>query len=359
MSDYADSYIKRSLRVNRVSAGEAVRVSKTLATAQSRIRAALMRLTDAEFSGPARERAIAKITQILQSSYKEAAEEAEKIAAQMVEKEAEWQISTINEYTTSAVNTILMEDAVRVAQTTPYQGKLFSEWYRDAGVKTPRKVFGIIEAGFINGQSIPEVTRDVEMLAQKAIPDLKTLVRSNLLHASSIARSQVIAANEDLFEGSVWNSTLDVRTTPHICGVRDQKEYDKNKQPVGHSLLWGPGPGQIHFNCRSIEIPKLIGVEIKTKRPAVSAGKEYQRGDKTTNRGTVREPTKANRDKEIFKVQQKASTTNYEDWLRTQKKDFVADALGSMEMAEAFKKGEALDSLTANPLGTPLGINQL
>lgn len=359
MSQYDDEYIKRSHRVNRVAAGEAVKVSKELASARSRIKAALMRLTDAGFSVTARRRALDVISKILQDSYDAMSEQSVDLAKEMIEREVEWQIFTINTYANSAAIAVATEDAVRISQATPYQGKLFSQWFREAGVKTPRKIFGIIEAGFVAGKDITQIASEVDMVAKTATNDIKTLVRSSLLHASSTARSQVIAVNEDLFEGSVWNSTLDIRTTSHICGVRDQKQYDKDKQPIGHNLAWGPGPGQIHFNCRSIEIPKLIGVDVNVKRPAVSAGKEYDRGDNTTNRGTVRKPTKPNRDKGIFKIEQKSSKTSYEDWLRSQKKDFVADALGSMQRAEAFKKGETLESLVENPLGTPLGINQL
>jgi hypothetical protein len=162
-----------------------------------------------------------------------------------------------------------------------------------------------------------------------------------------------------MVEGKVWRSVLDVRTTADICGVRDQAEYDRDNNPVGHSNPWGAGPGQMHFNCRSIQIPKLTGVKVSVKRPSVGAGKEYTRGDNTTNRGTVRKPTKPNREKGIYKIQQKAAGTNYESWLRTQKTDFVADALGSADKAKAFKAGEALSTITSNPLGTPLQINQL
>lgn len=352
---YADEYIKRSMRVNRVSAGEAVKTANKVASSHSRIKAILQGFSD-DPDVLKRQIAIKRISEIIQKTYSTAKDESERLADRLVQLEADWQVSVISDYTNAVVNLVPIEEAVQISKTTPYQGKLFSQWYKDAGLKSPNRVYGIIESGYVQGKTIPQITNEVMAYANKSIPEIKTLVRSNLLHASSIAREQVVGANDDLVEGKYWNSVLDVRTTANICGVRDQAEYDKDNNPVGHSYPWGPGPGQIHFNCRSIQIPKLIGVEVAVKRPAVGAGKEYQRGDKTTNRGTVRKPRRGD---DKFKYEQKAAGTDYEKWLRTQKTDFVADALGSKEKAKAFKSGESLDSLTQNPLGTPLTIDQL
>ena len=359
VTDFADEFVRRSHRVNRVSAGEAVRIANKVASSHGRITAALMRLTDSEFAGPARERAIKTIADILRKQYSDAAIDAEKVAAKMVELEVDWNASVFSQYTNAAINTVPIELAVRASNEAPYQGKLFKDWFKDAGVKAPRKVFGIIESGFISGKSIPEITGEVGQLVKNITPEIKTLVRSNLLHASSMGRKQVSEANEDIMDGRIWQSTLDIRTTADICGVRDQKEYDMNGQPVGHSMPWGAGPGQIHFNCRSIQIPKIKGISVKTKRPSIGAGENYERGDNKTNRGTIRKPTKKTRDDGIHKIKIKSAGTDYESWLRTQKSDFVADALGSKEKAVAFKGGDSLESVTSNPLGTPLEINQL
>lgn len=357
MSEYINDHIKRGARINRVSAGEAVRIASKFASAQDKIRRQLSRYSDSNFDADIRASIVSAISKILETSYNNSSREADKIAEEIVRLESDWNVSIISEYTNSTVNLVPFEDAAQISRTTPYQGRTFSQWFRDGGVRSARRVSTTIESGFIEGKSIQDITREVLAISKRSNQDIKTLVRSNLLHASSIARKQIMAANEDLIDGKIWNSTLDVRTTANICGVRDQLEYDNNNNPVGHSLAWGAGPGAIHFNCRSIEIAKLIGVDLGVKRPAISAGENYERGDNTTNRGTVRKPTKANRDKGIFKIEQK--TTNYERWLRSQPQDYIADALDSREKAKAFKNGEALINLTSSPLGTPLQISQL
>jgi len=359
MSDYADEFIRRSLRINRVAAGEAIKAAGKAATIESRIEAAMMRLADGDFNFAARQRAISSISNIIKEQFEQAGAAAEDLAEKLVQSEAEWQVKILESYSTSSVSSVVIEDIAKIARATPYQGKTFQSWFKEAGVKSPRKAAGIIEAGFVEGKSVSQVTSEIKLLTKKSIPQIRTLVRSNLLHASAIGREQAVQANRDILEGKIWNSTLDVRTTVDICGIRDGLEYDMNNSPIGHSVPWGAGPSQIHFNCRSISIPKISGVDSRTKRPSVGAGKEYERGDNKTRTGKVRKPTKANRDNDIFKVQQKAAGTNYESWLRSQKTDFVADAMGSKAKAVAFKNGESLSSLTNTPLGTNLTINQL
>lgn len=359
MSDYSDEYLRRTHRINRVSAGEAVKAAGKVASIQSRIAAQLMRYSENNFTAIARETAIKNIQNIIQKYYNQSYEESLKVTEQIVDAELKWQVATLSEYTNSKINIVPFEDAYLASTTRPYQGKTFKEWFGDAGVKKSRKVFSVIETGYIQGKSIANITRDVTDITGKIAPEVKTLVRSNIMHASAEARNAVIDANDDLVEGKVWMATLDVRTTANICGVRDQKLYDKNNNPIGHDYLWGDGPGRIHFNCRSVPIPKLEGVEIGVARPSVGSGENYKRGDKTTNRGTVRKPTKANRDKGIFKKENKSPKTNYEKWLKSQNTDFIADALGSVEKAKAFKNGASLDSLVSDPLGTNLNINQL
>ena len=212
MSEYADEYIRRSHRVNRVSAGEAVRIANNVKASHAKISAILSGLSDDGPRGISRERAIKEISKLLEKQYSDAYVEADKVATEMVKREAEWQTSVLSEYTNATVNIVPYEQAILKSQVTPYQGKTFKDWFKSSGVKAPMKVFGVIESGFLNGQSIPEITKSVFDIAGRATPEIKTLVRSNLLHASSIGRESVADANKDLIDGKTWSSTLDVRT---------------------------------------------------------------------------------------------------------------------------------------------------
>lgn len=358
--DYTDKYVRRNHRVNRVASGEAVKQAGANASTQSRIAVELDKLNEPGLTAVKRRAVARKITNLLRTQFVAVGEDVEDIAEKMVASEIKWQHSTFGEYTNSLVNNVPLEEAFQVAKSTSYQGKTFSKWFETAGVRQYQKVTKIIESGFVTGRSIPDIQRGVLDITKKYSRNtIKTLVRSNLMHASAVGRDQIIGANEELLDGSIWNSTLDIRTTINICAPRDQLRYDNNNSPIDHNMPFGEGPGRIHFNCRSIKVPKMKGIDIETRRPSIGGGDEYKRGDFKTNRGTIRKPSKSNKESGIFKTTIKRSGTNYESWLRSQKTDFVADAFNNKQKALLFKEGASLDSLIVNPLGTNLSINQL
>lgn len=361
MSEISDKYIRRSLRVNRVSVGESVKSSKLLKEVHEKINFVIEKRISPTSTAADLKKAKREISVLLRSFYSdEFTERIERDSKKIVELETVWNFKQLTEIGDGiAINGVNWHEAAEKAWTKPYNGKTFTEWFRDEGVLQTSKINKTISGAFVNGLSISETTSLINDLAKRADKNIRTLTRSAMLNASSQARAEMLEANNDILDGRIWSATLDIRTTPHICGVRDGKEYDNNYKPVGHSLPWGAGAGRIHFNCRSVEIPKIKGVKITANRPAISAGDNYQRGDNLTNRGTVRKPTKRNREKGIFEIEGVTNKTKYEGWLRRQPKSFVADALGSNEKATLFKNGESLFSITNDPFGKPLTIESL
>ena len=65
-------------------------------------------------------------------------------------------------------------------------------------------------------------------------------------------------ANDRLLLGYYWDSILDGKTSSQ-CLLRAGKKYDRKFRPVGHSAPWGPGPGSLHPNCRSVAAPRVKG----------------------------------------------------------------------------------------------------
>jgi hypothetical protein len=118
-------------------------------------------------------------------------------------------------------------------------------------------------------------------------------------------------------------------------------------QPIGHDYPWEDGPGRIHWNCRSLALPKLAGVDETYTRGAIEPGKDFKEGDLTTDRGKVRKigghnttgPGRKAKGDEIFKVKQVTTATDYEKWMGRQPQKFQNDALG-VQRAEAFRSGE-------------------
>jgi hypothetical protein len=185
------------------------------------------------------------------------------------------------------------------------------------------------------------------------------------MHNATEAKNAVFQRNPELVEAIIWISTLDGRTTPNICGIRDGLEYTLGHEAIEHGISWDAGPGRIHWNCRSSSAPRLAGIDPgQSERPAIGPGKKYVRGDNTTSTGKVRKNTKKLREEGIIKVQQKTSRTHYEGWLREQSKkniDFASDVLGSKKAAQAFRDGKVtLAQLGAqSPVTNPLARGKI
>jgi len=354
-----DEYVKRALRANRAADGEGAAAAKILAEAHDDIMNILGNIGPDSTLSTLR-KAQNSIASILEEVYdEELSDKIESDAARMVKSELDWNNATLAVAASVDKKIPEYERAVHLAKTSQYQGRTFNEWMRREGATELRKINTTIANGYLSGNSVSQITAEVEGIMKTSSNHVRTLVRSNILNTASIARELSFAQNNDIIDRKGWNSTLDIRTTPHICGVRDQKEYELDNTPIDHDLPWGEGPGRIHFNCRSVEYPIIEGINTTGDRPAISAGVEYERGDKTTRTGKVRKPTKRNREKGIYKVEQVTSRTRYEGWLRRQPTDFVADALGSADKAKAFKEGASLASLSIFNLGTPLNIGDL
>ena len=358
MSTLADRYIRRSLQINRVGVGESIENSKILSEAIDRVNAIVDNVVNGRIS---RIQAEIQIQEALLDVYNE--ELIPKIAndtREIIRLETEWIQDTISDFTDTPLIVSDLGVLFDQAQNRDYQGRVFGEWFEREGVRNVTAVNQVLRTAFIEGIGVAEAQRRVAAVIGNSDKNIRTLTRSNLLHATAEARDDFLRQNEDLIEGTVWNATLDVRTTPHICGIRDQLRYDLNKQPIDHDLPYEDGPGRIHFNCRSIDIPIIPDVSLLTaQRPAINAGKEYQRGDKFTNRGTVRRPRRADVDIERFNITQRTNRTRFEGWMRSQPVAFVADSFGSLERARAFKKGASLADVAVDVFNRPMSLSDL
>lgn len=262
---------------------------------------------------------------------------------EIVAREVVWVQKNLKIFAESAINATNPVSAANKALRKTYQGHTFDYWYKSNNTATTTALQNVLRQGYVVGKPTGEVVAEVSALLNRSQSDVKTLTRSYLHHASIEARQAVYEDNDDIVDGYYWVSTLDVRTTPTICGPRDGKFYNKNYEPVGHALPWDAGPGRIHFNCRSSSMAKIKGqADLRNilKRPAIGAGENYERGDNKTQAGKVRKPTKDARQKGIYEVHQTKGTTDYETFLRNEPIDFIADALGSKQLAQDFKKGQ-------------------
>jgi SPP1 gp7 family putative phage head morphogenesis protein len=192
--------------------------------------------------------------------------------------------------------------------------------------RAAKQVAREITEGAVLGETNKQIADRLQRLNGLHKNQAMTLARTVTNNVSSIARDEVMRANDDVLDGYEWVAALDNRTTL-ICGSRDGQVY-KFSDPDA------PRP-PAHFNCRSTIVPKVkpefdLGADVKTTRPSI--------GDDGA---------------ELI-----GSDTNYEKWLRKQPAKFQDEILGK-ERGKLFRnKGIKLDRfIDAN--GNPIPLDQL
>lgn len=358
-----DEYLRRYLRLIRVSEGEASANVRIVTKANEKIAEIFEKTFSKNTVTRADIRALRfNVNNIINLTYSQDLMSKLSIDVDdMIQLEYEWHKKTFEKL--GFGDRVLMPDqqvTVNNALNKPYQGKKFTDWFSSVGVIQAKKINQTIQAGINSGESTGSIIRAIQGLAKMPKHHVSTLTRSAIMSAMNDVKSDFFDENDELMDGKIWLSTLDVRTTPFICGPRDGLRYTNDNEPVDHSYSWESGPGRIHFNCRSTWVPEITGVSIAAPRAAVEAGDNYEQGDKYTSRGKVRKPTKKNRDDGIYEIEQYTTRTKYEGWLRRQPTDYVTDAFnGNRDLARQFKGGSSLSEVYSSEYGEPLTVAAL
>lgn len=338
---YVNEYIKRSIALTRAIEGQAAEVASGLTKVHQEILNRIERMYDTDAASM---RALSQLIhqQIVMYHEQSITPKVDELVDDITTKETVWATNLFEIYGTGKVTNINPVAAAKKAQKLTYQGHTFKYWFKKLSENSTVDVTKTLNASYINGDSLSEASKKVAGLLNRETRDVKTLTRSFMRHASVEAREKIYAVNDDIVVGFYWLSTLDGRTTPKICGVRDGKLYDLDHNPVGHDIPWNSGPGRIHFNCRSDQVAKIKGQgdlnEVWDRR-AVGAGSNYERGDNKTRTGRIRKATKQNREKGLLKIKDQPDGTLYEDFLRKEKLAYVQDILG-VKYAGDFKAGK-------------------
>ena len=187
-------------------------------------------------------------------------------------------------------------------------GKLLYDMVKEYSFYEADRLTNAIRQGYFEGQTTAEIVRKLtgspkngfkDSVIAVSRRDAETITRTSIAHASSVARSETWAENQDILDGYEWVSTLDSKTSQQ-CRSLDGKVFSIGK---------GPLP-PIHARCRSTTAPKL-----KDEFSFLSEG-----------------ATRASKDGYVD------ANLSYYDWLKKQPKDFQDKALGSTR-AKLFQSG--------------------
>lgn len=217
--------------------------------------------------------------------------------------EVDWQARMLQESVPVQLNigtTVALQQVAEIVNSRPFQGLILRDWVADLSAKELGRVRQAINIGMVEGLGIEDIVNRVAGSRSGHIKGVigisrdhaTTWVRTAVSHTANEARDELYAANTDVIQGVVWNSTLDTRTTPD-CVIRDGLKYSlPDYRPIGHSVPWRSGPGRLHPRCRSTSTPHLkswkeLGIDLKDAPPGTRASMNGQVPGKTTYRDWI------------------------------------------------------------------------
>lgn len=239
-----------------------------------------------------------------------------------------------------------------IATSTPFEGATMKQWADGLQRADYDRMVRTVQIGLTQGQTGATIaSRIFGSAASLGSDGVLQITRNN---AQAISRTAVnsitnearrlwVDENADIIEWEIFLATLDARTTL-ICASNDNKKYKRGK---------GPRP-PLHWNCRSLRMP-IFSDEAIGERPArpfteKQLLREYaaKTGTKpVTSRDDLGKGHKGTYDS--FARQRKRDLTgqvpaklSYDQWLRTQTKEFQDEVLGP-KRADLFRKGQKLD----------------
>ena len=204
----------------------------------------------------------------------------------------------------------------------PFRGRILRDWWASQSVGFRGEVDKALRIGFVEGESISQISSRFRTVGKKAKRDMEAVIRTATNHMSSVARKQTTMANEEIFSHEEWVSTLDGRTSA-ICIDLDNKRFKVGK---------GQYP-PAHFNCRSTRVPvtkswEELGFDDMDEDAPLS-NRPF-----VADKRRVRDIPKSQRDSVIGTT----SARTYSDFAKSQPLSFFQDVAGSYR-GELAKKG--------------------
>lgn len=341
----ADAETRHTVYLLRWSAGTYRRHSKLLDQMEADIasKIAMRAPSDGTFTSARLEMMLAEVEKQSNQLFKALQSAVDADYRELAAYEAKFHVQAIsNAYPIEVSFTAVTPSGVHAAaMSRPFQGKILRDWWGGQNAATKDAYSRVMRTGFAQGNTISEMVNEIGYVNRRAKRDVESIIRTATNHMSQVSRDVVVEANKDMFSGEEFVATLDGRTTLN-CSSTDGKKF---------AIGYGPRP-PLHFNCRSVRIPIT-----KTWKELGFTGQDIDK------------PLASRRfisDKRRFKdipVEEREALTGrtkktYNEWLKTQPKQFVEDVLGKKK-AKLYLDGDlSLDKFTDRN-AKPLTLNEI
>lgn len=267
-----------------------------------------------------------------------------------------------------AVTLPTAERLTSIAKSTPFQGRIMSDWASRVEQGDLDRIEQAIKVGLLQGQNVAQISaRIVGTVQMKGTDGLTQITRNN---ADSLTRTAVnamannakqefYAENADILGTEVFLATLDARTTL-VCAGNDNKQF-----PIGQ----GPIP-PLHWRCRSLRLATLNGEVIGnrpmrnfTEKQLLREYAEKNQLGKITKRDQLPHGHKGEFDAFSRKRMRELTgtvpaRTSYNEWLKGQSASFQDDVLGKAR-GKLFRDGDLTLDKFVSVNGDKLTLEQL
>lgn len=260
------------------------------------------------------------------------------------------------------------EKLVAIVNSQPFEGRTLKEWMERTAQADVQKMLSYAKVGIVQGQTPTQVARGIigtqaakytDGVARKAFKDIESVILTLTNGIQNEAKQALYEENADIIKEELYVATLDVRTTIE-CAANDGQVFPRGEGPIP----------PLHFRCRSLRVPYINpenlrnrGFDSSTERQLLQEYSEQANIPKVGDRNGLPYGHKTKFDDFARKrrrdlVGQVPAQTSYNEWLKTQSKDFQDQVLGPTR-AEMFRKGEiSLDKFVARD-GDVLTLDEL
>ena len=314
----ADLFTRHAIDLLRLEAGERRQIQRILEALERDLVATVARI---EPTGVARETyrqkrlqdLLQQVRGTIKASYRDAATYLRGELAELADIETEFVARAINQGVQFglATSSFTREQLRAIADGVLVQGAPVSDWWSRQAGDTLQRFTDEMRLGVSQGQTNAQLIRRIrggtengeriEGFMQITRRNAESLVRSATQAVAEKAKQATYEANADILAAVVWSSTLDGRTTVQ-CQVRDGLRYTvTDHEPIGHSVPWGGGPGNLHWGCRSASRPETkswrdLGIDIDDLPLGTRASMDGQVAADTTFEAWLSRRSKAEQD---------------------------------------------------------------
>lgn len=279
---------------------------------------------------------------------------------ELASSDAEWEEKTLQgvspvELSLSSVPV----EQLRAIVDSPINGLPLKSWLDGIADREAQALQRAVSLAVLQGESVDDLVRRIRGTRANGFEDgilstttrnAQALARTAVSHVSNQAREAVWEANSSVVRALRWTSTLDGRTSS-VCQGRDGKLAavgDSQLLPSDPELMPAGARPPAHFNCRSVMVAVMDGVELAGDRPFVADARTRAKRERDFRR-TAKEDgvplSEVRRRWAEERVGTLPARTDYSSWLAAQSQALQDEILGPAR-AKLFRAGAPLERFT-------------